>query len=245
MKILAALRLIIFASIMSTYILIVVVVSIFIKGDKSKASIYLRRPTIKSILFFLGVRIVQSGNIPKGTTLFIGNHISYLDPFVLVNYVLGRPVAKQEVASWPLIGYGCRVSGVLFVQRREVDSLRSTRNEISKALLHGDSVVVYPEGTTTDGRSILPFKRGVFDIASANNISITPVTVFYENAQASFVRKDKFLPHFFRLFSNWRIRARIHFGDSFIASDGMESAARAQDYVSSMLRTLIHQSKFA
>ena len=173
-----------------------------------------------------------------GTVLFIGNHISYLDPFILVHHILAWPVAKFEVASWPLVGYACSVSGVLFVRRRHAGSLRATRSAIAETLKRGDSVVVYPEGTTTDGKMTLPFRRGIFDMAVELGIPVVPVTMAYRQPEASFVREHSFLPHFLKLFSQWRIEAHIHFNDKLLGEDGLLLMKQTKDIIDSKLKEL-------
>jgi len=232
MIILAIIRLILFAVVMTVYIITVLIISIFV-GDKTKASTHLRRPTIKLFFLVLGIRMKRTGTLPTGTVLFIGNHISYIDPFALVYHILAWPVAKLEVASWPLIGYVCQISGVIFVKRRSADSLRTTRVAIAEALHRGDSVVVYPEGTTTEGKEMLPFRRGIFDLAVNNNIPVVPVTIKYEDERASFVRRHSFLPHFIKLFSLWSVRVHIHFDEKIEADDSKVLLEKARSIIES------------
>jgi len=242
MIVIAILRLILLLLIMSTYLLIVMILSIF-TGDRTRASYWLRRPTIRLFLWMLGIRTIQSGTIPKERVLFIGNHISYLDPFVLVKFVIASPVAKLEVASWPLLGYAVSVSGVIFVKRRSASSLKQTRGTILEALQSGMSVIVYPEGTTGDGQKMLPFRRGIFDLASVNNIPVAPVTIAHQRPEAAFVKNVTFLPHFLKLFSHWKNEVYIHYGEPISAGDGQTMLKECQDTIEAQLR--IFQSQIA
>jgi 1-acyl-sn-glycerol-3-phosphate acyltransferase len=203
------------------YIGTILLVSIFV-GNKHKASMPFRKPII--IIFFniLGVKIHQSGTVPNDTVLYIGNHTSYLDPFVVVYHTIAHPVAKMEVSRWPLIGKTVALSGVIFVKRGNATSLRATRGEIAQALLDGKSVLVYPEGTTSDGSSTLPFRGGVFDIAHQHEIPVVPVTVAYKNPGAAYIGQDTFLPHFIHFFSSWRNEVYIHFDQPMKSESGKE-----------------------
>ena len=239
-KLLALIRLILFAICVLVYIATVLIISLFV-GDKTKASEGLRTPVIRMFFKVLGIRVKHSGAIPDETVLFVGNHISYLDPFVIVYHTIAWPVAKNEVASWPLIGYAVSLSGVLFVKRQNASSLRATRDAISSNLLKGNSVIVYPEGTTSDGTDLLPFRHGVYDTACKNNIPVVPVTIHFPNPDAAYIRKDAFLPHFMKLFSHWRVDVFIHFHEKIINSNGRASMELSQKVIGKQLQ-LFHIS---
>ena len=234
MKILAYIRLLLFAVAMVFYITVVFLISLFV-GDIQKASKPFRTPIIKIFFFIIGVKVHTSGVIPKNTVLFVGNHIAYLDPFVVVYNVLAHPVAKSEVSKWPLVGKTVGMSGVIFVKRRSAKSLKATRGEIANALLDGKSVLVYPEGTTSDGSSTLPFRNGVFDIAHEEQIPVVPVTVHYTNPKAAYINKITFLPHFIQWFSSWRSDVYIHFDEAISADSGKELSLEAKRLIDSQL----------
>lgn len=221
MIVLAIIRLILLMAVLATYVLVVFILSPFFGGIQ-KASYGLRRPTIKVFLRLLGVRTHVSGDIPDGTVLFVGNHISYLDPFVLVRYCMASPVAKSEVAGWPVVGYVVSISGVIFVKRRNASSLRNTRSVIAETIRGGQSVIVYPEGTTGTGRGLLPFQKGIFDLAEKNDFQIVPVTIAHQRHEAAFLRDDTFVPHFLRLFGFWRNHVYIHFSPALKQTEGRE-----------------------
>ena len=237
MIILAIFRLIMMTLTMSVYAIIVFIISLFV-GDLNRASTHLRTPVIRVIMYLLGVRIRRSGSLPQGTVLFIGNHVSYLDPFILVYHILAMPVAKAEVASWPFIGYVCAISGVLFVKRRHAGSLRATRAAIAERLKAGDSIIVYPEGTTTNGKQTLPFSRGIFDMAADLSVPVVPVTITYRQPEASFVRSDTFLPHFLNLFSRWYVEAHIHFDEKIKGDEGKLLMEKTRAIVDKKLKEL-------
>ncbi|MDX1486274.1 MAG: lysophospholipid acyltransferase family protein [Alphaproteobacteria bacterium] len=112
----------------------------------------------------LGFDIVVRGRLPEsGPVLFVGNHTSYLDIMVLGSIIEGSFVAKSEVARWPLFGTLARLQRTVFIERRASRSVRQ-RDEISARLAAGDSLILFPEGTSDDGNRVLPFKSALFAV---------------------------------------------------------------------------------
>ncbi len=122
-------------------------------------------------LWFRGVarlcnlRISVSGRPVDGKgTLFVGNHVSYLDIPVLGILMNGAFVAKDDVAGWPLFGFCAKVYRTVFVKRDAREALRQ-RTEITALLRAGTSLILFPEGTSSDGKQVLPFKTALFGVA--------------------------------------------------------------------------------
>ena len=234
--ILAILRLIAFALLTILYILGILLAGIF--NRKERTALGLRRPFFIVIFWILGIKIKCSGRLLKNTALYVGNHISYLDPFILARFVDIWPVAKQEVATWPLIGYATRLAGIIFVKRESGKSRQATREAILNGLEEGRSILVYPEGTSTVGASVLPFHKGSFNLAAENQFPVVPVTISYSNVQAPFVGDDRFLPHFLKLFSCWRITSRLSIGDPIIDSNPDVLIQKTHGMISNQLKEL-------
>lgn len=111
----------------------------------------------------LSVRV--TGTPSKGNSvLFVGNHVSYLDIPVLGAVMDSRFVAKQEVSGWPLFGICARLSRTIFVKRDPKEAMRQ-REEIAAELTAGERLILFPEGTSTDGKRVLPFKSALFSVA--------------------------------------------------------------------------------
>ncbi|HEX6144076.1 MAG TPA: lysophospholipid acyltransferase family protein [Geminicoccaceae bacterium] len=115
-------------------------------------------------------------------TLFIANHSSYVDILILASLIQGSFVAKSEVAGWPLIGLLARLQGSVFIDRR-VAATRSARDEIERRLRVGHNLILFPEGTTSDGNRLLAFRTGLFGLADAGlagaGLAVQPVTLAY------------------------------------------------------------------
>ncbi|MEL6202925.1 MAG: lysophospholipid acyltransferase family protein [Pseudomonadota bacterium] len=96
----------------------------------------------------------------KGT-LFISNHVSWVDIVVLGAIIPVNFIAKSEVRSWPLFGWLAQLQRTLFVERSRRLGVRDEGNQIRERLLAGDSLVLFPEGTTSDGNFVYPFNSSL------------------------------------------------------------------------------------
>jgi 1-acyl-sn-glycerol-3-phosphate acyltransferase len=157
-------------------------------------------------------RIRVSGPIPKGPVVLVANHVSYLDPVVLVGLVPALPVSKREVARWPLIGGVARRHGVLFVERADPRSGASVLRRARRALSRGLSVLNFPEGTTTNGEQVLPFRRGIFGVARHARVPVVPVALRFDDPELAWFGDALFLPHYARLLARSDATVRIRFG---------------------------------
>jgi len=158
-----------------------------------------------------GLRARVRGSVPREVSILVANHVSYFDPMVIASSLPCTAVAKQEVLGWPLVGELCKRLGVLFVQREDPQHGARTLREILRLLDAGVSVLVFPEGTTTSGNSVLPFKRGVFGAAALAGVPIVPVALRYEGTHAPWIGQDAFLPHYMRAIAKPYTRVELSF----------------------------------
>ncbi|HSB99636.1 MAG TPA: lysophospholipid acyltransferase family protein, partial [Burkholderiaceae bacterium] len=120
----------------------------------------------RGLLRAIGVRLVADGDFRAGANLLVANHISWLD-IAAVHAVCPRArfVSKADVRQWPLLGWLIAAVGTLFIEReRKRDALRVV-HQIAEALKSGQTVAVFPEGTTGDGRALLPFHANLLQAA--------------------------------------------------------------------------------
>jgi len=132
----------------------------------------------------LGIRVIVHGQPPLGdrAALLLANHVSWFDIFALNSVRMARFVAKSDVKSWPVIGRLCHGTGTLFIERkRKQDTLRANL-EIATCLREGHLIAVFPEGTTSDGMSLKPFRSSLLQPAVDNNCEIRPVYLRYLDA---------------------------------------------------------------
>lgn len=133
--------------------------------------------------FLMGIKVVTRGkrNVQQ-PTLFVSNHVSYLDISVLGSLIDGHFVAKSEVGSWPLFGVLAKLSGTVFIQRRRHKSNESREN-MARRLGDGRDLILFPEGTSSDGTRVLPFKSALFSVAQAaegdSPLMVQPISITY------------------------------------------------------------------
>lgn len=128
---------------------------------------------ISSRLFGIRVKIKGTPHI-SSQTLFICNHLSYLDIPAIGSVLSGAFVAKNEVAGWPVFGILAKLQKTLFISRSARQAAQE-RAAFEKRLSEGQSMILFPEGTSTDGRQIAPFKSSLF-AAFADNKNLEIMT---------------------------------------------------------------------
>ncbi|WP_448205284.1 lysophospholipid acyltransferase family protein [Azospirillum sp. sgz302134] len=120
--------------------------------------------------------VVRGERAADGPVLFVSNHSSYLDITVLGSLIPGSFVAKSEVAGWPFFGFLAKLQQTVFVERKARAGVERQRDELGARLDAGDSLILFPEGTSSDGNRTLPFKTALFAVA-ARRIDGKPLTV--------------------------------------------------------------------
>lgn len=109
-------------------------------------------------------------------TLFVSNHNSYLDIEVLGALIAGSFVAKSEVSGWPLFGLLAKLQETVFINRNARQDAGRQGESMTARLAAGDSLILFPEGTSSDGNRVLPFKTALFAVANTR-IDDRPLTV--------------------------------------------------------------------
>ena len=187
----------------------------------------------KSLVIALGIKLKVQGISPKTPCLLVANHLSYLDIVILAAQFDCVFVAKSEVAKWPVIGFLCQKMATIFIDRQRPRDILRVNQLIETALRAGQSVMFFPEGTTTNGAGILPFKSALFEPAVKTNTAVAFASLHYQtlahemNAASSVCwwGDMDFLPHLFTLFGMTEIGAKLHFGGVSLSSTNRKQLA--------------------
>lgn len=140
---------------------------------------WVRRQWARQLLDMLGIALHSVPiSVPPGT-LVVANHVSWLDVFVLNTLFDCSFVAKAEIAGWPFFGALLRAHDTLYVDRRPGRHLLAVNARIAERLGRGDIVVFFPEGTTTDGSVLLPFRSALFQSAINGGHPVQPFALEY------------------------------------------------------------------
>ncbi len=170
------------------------------------------------------------GEVPTRPMLWVSNHVSWTDIALLGQVAPLSFLSKAEVRHWPVAGWLAQHAGTLFIRRGANDSQR-LRREMALRLEDGYPLVIFPEGTTTDGRDLRTFHGRLLACASDANVALQPVAIRYGRGEtidplAPFVGDDDLLSHLMRL-----LRAEAATVDIFLLASietrGMERAALA------------------
>jgi len=177
----------------------------------------------------LGLK-VEAKQIPADTpALLVANHISWLDIIAIASVCPARFLAKDVVRGWPLIGALMALSGTLFIRRDSITDLHATNQTLTSALRAGQRIAIFPEGTTTDGRDMKPFRPGLFEAARQAACEVQPVAVSYRrngefDALAPFIDDDAFVTHLWRILGANETHVRLHFCAPLLPSDAPRKA---------------------
>ena len=146
----------------------------------------------------------------KRPTLFVANHASYLDITVLGSLVQGSFVAKAEVANWPFFGLLARLQRSVFIDRRRT-AIADQLGALRKRLKAGDSLILFPEGTSSEGIRVLPFRSGLFSVLEddldANQLTVQPVSIAYTRLDD--MPLERYLRPFFAWYGDMELAGHI------------------------------------
>jgi 1-acyl-sn-glycerol-3-phosphate acyltransferase len=171
----------------------------------------------------LGIQLSITGKPTITTTLYVSNHISWMDIPLLASIVDPHFLSKAEVRSWPIIGWVGAKAGTLFIKRGSRSAAESAHHEMVQCLkanetgATGHSVLFFPEGTTSNGVDILRFRPRLFDAAITTQRPIQPIVLYYSdsthgvNPKVPFVGKQSLIANIWDLLGERKINVTVQF----------------------------------
>ena len=200
----------------------------------------------RRIVATLGIDLKVSGVLPSaadGPVAVVSNHLSYLD---ILLYSAARPfvmVSKSELKRWPLLGRLTAQAGTVYVHREGGPPTHPAVNRaMAEAYRSGLPVLFFPEGTTTNGCEVLPFRRGLFHSVVNNGVAVRTAALRFaigDGNGIATVADDVcwwgdalFATHIFRCLGLRGLEAHVHFQDGVVeGADRFELSVRARDQV--------------
>jgi 1-acyl-sn-glycerol-3-phosphate acyltransferase len=179
----------------------------------------------------LRIPVTVDGTFPA-RGLLISNHLSYLDILIYSSLSPCVFVSKKEVRSWPIFGRMASMAGTVFIDRSRSADARRVNFEMQNALACGAVVVLFPEGTSSDGSAVLPFRPALFEGAIGVGEPVTPAHLRYQVADGApesdvcYWGSMTFFPHLLRLLSRRGVRALIRFAPAPRKYDDRKTAAQ-------------------
>lgn len=140
----------------------------------------------RQLLTILNIGIQIEGQQPargEGGCLIVANHVSWLDIFVLNAIHPSQFIAKSEVRNWPVIGWLCRRSGTIFIERAMRQNTSTINQRISLLLKQGACIGLFPEGTTTDGKQVGHFHSALIQPAIDAGVRLCPIALRYQDGE--------------------------------------------------------------
>lgn len=171
------------------------------------------------------------GIVPRNG-LLVCNHLSYLDILVLAALTPSLFVAKSEVRHWPVFGWFARLAGTIFVDRNKPSQAARSADEITVALRKGALVVLFPEGTSSSGQTVLPFKSSLLEPAMQSARALTAGLIAYEltdgdvSEEVCYWKDMTLVPHLINLLSKRAIRVSVRFAELHQGSSNRKELAK-------------------
>jgi len=213
----------------------------FRAGDKGRLRSRWLQSSCRRTLNIFRTNLRVDGE-PPVRGFVVCNHLSYMDILVISTLAPVMFVAKREVKSWPVFGWFAQLAGTLFVHRESRTQVGQVADDIDLALGRGAIVVLFPEGTSSDGKTVLPFKSSLLEPVARNGHQVTSALITYELAdgdvgeEVCYWKDMTLVPHLVNLMSKDSLQARIQFAPSTTRTqDRKELARRLHAEVASML----------
>lgn len=199
----------------------------------------------------LGVKLKVEGTLPVAPALLVSNHVSWLDIPILSATMPLSFIAKREVGTWPFFSALARLQRTVFVDRDRRHMTGTSRNEIAERLRAGDCLVLFPEGTSSNGNGVQAFKSAFLGAVEGLDIPVIPVTVAYQStrnlpithrqrpAYAWYGDMD-LVPHLWAAIKHGPLSVTVRFHDPVAKSDRKTMTRVAENTVRTALAEALH-----
>ncbi len=193
----------------------------------------------------IGLTVVVEGPVPQGPVLLAANHTSWLDIILFSSVLPVSFIAKSEVGTWPFFSALARLQNCVFVDRKRRQKTSLTRNEIAERLKARDCLVLFPEGTSSDGTQVLPFKSAFFGGVEGLNIPVIPVAIAYEVTPEirpfyAWYGDMELLPHLWGALKRGPLTVKLRFHAGLTVADRKNMARDAEAIIRASLVEMLH-----
>lgn len=170
----------------------------------------------RKLIAVLGIECRFKGGSSRETTLIVANHSSWVDIFVINVLVPAAFVCKEDVRSWPLIGWFSTKTDSIYLRRGNRRAARGVAGEVRTALLSGLTVAAFPEGTTHEGAGVLPFHSALFQAAVDARCAVQPMALNYTDGKGvattrvAYCGDTSFIASLWQICCSKDLRADLH-----------------------------------
>jgi 1-acyl-sn-glycerol-3-phosphate acyltransferase len=193
----------------------------------------------KQVTRSLNIRFHVEGT-PPANGLLVSNHLSYLDILIYSSALPCVFVSKAEVNRWPYFGFAARQGGTIFIDRTRRVSAQEVAQEMARRLNDPVPILVFPEGTSSDGAQVMRFHSSLFEPSVVQAAPVTAAAVRYESAGGAPERDlcwfgdESFVSHIMRTLGGPGFTAQLHFGQPCVYTDRRSAARESHDEVTRM-----------
>ena len=182
----------------------------------------------------IGMRLNIRGTPPNGPFLMVSNHLSYVDIVAFASQSSCTFIAKREVSSWPLIGLLARSMNTIFIDRTNRNDIPRVVSATERALSGGQNVILFAEGTSSQGETVLPFNSSLLQVAAKLKCPVSYASLTYQtpanhapaHLSICWWGDMTFPDHLFNLLKLPFFSATLTYGESPVASDDRKVLAR-------------------
>jgi 1-acyl-sn-glycerol-3-phosphate acyltransferase len=206
----------------------------------------------KSVCKILSIKVEVIGKMPEPPFFLVSNHLSYADIIIFFSVLKTTFVSKAEVKNWPMLGIMARTLEIIFIDRKRKSDVARVNQSVADQISKYKGVVLFPEGTTSSGESLLPFKPSILEHPAKSQMPVHYAYITYRTGpkdedainSVCWWNDESFGSHFLKFAGNRSIRARIYFGEETIhKSDRKELAAELFKKVKALQQQNRHQSE--
>lgn len=208
-------------------------------------------------LNLIGITIKSKGQTVNGSNsyLIVSNHLSYIDILITTSQFPSCFVTSMEIKETPVLGFMTQVGGCLYVERRSKANIQNEINEISEALKRGINVTIFPEATSTNGESVLRFRRPLYNAAIASKKFVKPICINYKKINNQVVSPQNrdllfwyggmsFVPHLWRLMGQSNIEVELEYLSELPTIEVNEAQALAEKSYDLVVKSLFQSYNF-
>lgn len=176
----------------------------------------------KVFALIFNIHFHVKGEPPTAPFILVSNHLSYIDILPMFINMRCTFVAKKEVESWPVLGYMVKKTGVIFIDRSVKRDVTRVNELLKQSMNEYQGIVLFPEGTTTGGEKVLPFRSSLLDFPASESVPVYYSAIQYQTSRNDppahetvcfYGARDPFHKHLFKLAGNRRIDCRVVYSE--------------------------------
>lgn len=224
----------------AVYFSVYLIIRLFRRPFEPWRNLYMRTWS-KGTARIFNIKFHVDGTPPEPPFILVSNHLSYIDILPMFINMKCTFVAKKEVESWPVLGYMVKKTGVIFVDRTVKRDVTRVNAKLAKSLKQHQGIVLFPEGTTSGGDKVLPFRSSLLNYPASESIPVYYSAIQYRTSKDDppadetvcfYGARDPFHKHVFKMAGNKKIECSVVYSqDSIMAEDRKELADQLHEKV--------------